>query len=74
MVTKKGRPRRYDLRPLGDCHSREAGWAATLLDELRERVYDQVVDLPREGLDFISDETRLSIGRLMLHLGWAEAG
>jgi len=49
--------------------SARAAW----LRELAERVYDQIVDLPPEALDFSPHDTRLSIGRLTAHLAWAEA-
>ena len=73
VLDKKGRERRYDLSPLDGFQNREVGFAAAALDELRERVYDQVADLPKEALNFYQGETKLSIGRLLLHLGWAEA-
>ena len=74
METKKGRGRIYSLGPLEGFANREVAFAAAYMDELRERVYDQIVDMPQEALDFVSGETRLSIGRLGLHLAWAEAG
>ncbi len=46
---------------------------AAWLRELAERVYDQIVDLPGEALDFCPAETKLTIGRLTAHLAWAEA-
>jgi uncharacterized damage-inducible protein DinB len=73
MLDKQGRERRYDLAPLEGFGSKDVGFAAAILDELRERVYDQVVDLPAEAMNFYTGATRLSIGRLMLHLAWAEA-
>ena len=74
MDTKKGRPRVYSVVPLEGFANREVAFAAAYMDELRERVYDQIVDLPQSALDFVSGETRLSIGRLGLHLAWAEVG
>ena len=73
MDTKKGRQRIYSIGPLEGFSNREVAYAAAYMDELRERAYDQIVDLPQGALDFVSGETRLSIGRLGLHLGWAEA-
>jgi len=72
MATKKGRERRYDVAALEGFRNREVASLAATLDELRERVYDQVIDLPQEALDYVAGSTRLSVGRLLLHLGWAE--
>lgn len=70
--TKTGRPRRYELTaPEGFAH-RELALGTALLQELAERVYDQVEDLPREALDFTPGDSRLSIGWLVLHMAWAE--
>ena len=74
METKKGRGRVYSVSVPQGFASREVAFAAAYMDELRERVFDQIVDLPQDALDFVSGETRLSIGRLGLHLAWAEAG
>ena len=72
MIERKGRPRRYFLDPLpGFAHSGLARLAAGLV-ELSERVLDQLEDLPIEAMDEVQPETGLSIGRLALHLGWAE--
>jgi uncharacterized damage-inducible protein DinB len=73
IPVKKGRPRRYDLPvPEGFDH-RELALAVAFLQELAGRVYDQVEDLPREALDYVPANTTLSIGWLLVHLGWAEA-
>lgn len=74
MELKRGRERRYDIAPLEGFVSRDVAYVAAMLDELRERLYDQVVDLPQQALDYVSGQTRLSVGRLMLHVGWAELG
>jgi uncharacterized damage-inducible protein DinB len=70
---KTGRPRRYGLPPLPGFANAELGARAAWLRELAERVYDQIVDLPPEALDFSPGDTKLSIGRLTAHLAWAEA-
>lgn len=70
---KTGRPRRYDLSPLPGFSRPEAAARAAWLRELAERVYDQIDDLPTEALNFSPAGTRLSIGRLVVHLAWAEA-
>jgi uncharacterized damage-inducible protein DinB len=74
METKRGRERRYDIAPLDGFRSPQVAYAAAALDELRERVYDQVIHLPQQALDYVPGQTQLSVGRLMLHLGWAELG
>ncbi len=70
---KIGRPRRYDLQPVGGFAHRELGLSVSMLRELAERVYDQIDDLPLEALDFQPPGTTLSISRLVLHLAWAES-
>jgi uncharacterized damage-inducible protein DinB len=71
--TKTGRPRRYGLPALPGFLNPELARMAAWLRELAERVYDQIVDLPPEALDFSPDDTKLSIGRLTAHMAWAEA-
>jgi uncharacterized damage-inducible protein DinB len=73
MPTKSGRPRRYGLPPLPGFRDPELARRAAWLRELAERVYDQIVDLPPEALDFSPQDSRLSIGRLTAHMAWAEA-
>jgi uncharacterized damage-inducible protein DinB len=70
---KQGRMRQYDLAPLPGFRNRELAALVATMQEMAERVYDQVDDLPREALDYTPGETRLSIGRLLVHLAWAEA-
>jgi uncharacterized damage-inducible protein DinB len=73
MPSKTGRPRKYGLPPLPGFASPELAAAAAWMQELAARVYDQIEDLPPEALDFTPADTRLSIGRLVAHLAWAEA-
>ena len=47
--TKRGRPRRYDFVPPAGVPDRGAGAFLAALDELSERVYDQISDLPVEA-------------------------
>ena len=42
------------------------------MGELAERVFDQIEDLPQEAMDFTAPKTGLSIGKLVVHLAWAE--
>ncbi|MBN1249851.1 MAG: DUF664 domain-containing protein [Anaerolineae bacterium] len=73
-MIRRGRPRRYDLRPLVEtvfaCPELALGAAA--LDELRARVVDQIADLPLDALAYVPERTTLSIGALVEHLVWAE--
>jgi len=72
--TKRGRPRQYRLQALPHFASPEVGFAAAALDELRERVVDQIADLSTETLAYVPEGTTLSIAALVVHLVWAEAG
>lgn len=69
---KTGRPRRYDFEPSPEIPNHEAALYVSALNELSERVYDQVVHLPQDVIDFMPENTNLSIGRLLVHLGWAD--
>lgn len=70
---RAGRPRCYDLTPpAGFCHP-EAAWAAAALDELHERAFDLIVDLPLDVLDFVPLDANNSIAMLIVHMAWAEA-
>lgn len=73
MDNKTGRGRLYALEPLKDFTNREIAIAAAWLDEYRFRVYDQIDDLPAEALNHQAQGTGLTIGRLVLHMAWAEA-
>lgn len=72
-MIKNGRGRLYDFGPLEGFEDRELGLKAAWLGELRERVYDQVEDLPGDALDYEGPNTALTIGRLVLHMAWAES-
>jgi uncharacterized damage-inducible protein DinB len=72
MIERKGRPRRYALDPASGIPNRELARSAARLIELSERVLDQIEDLPDPAMDASPDGTGLSIGRLALHLAWAE--
>jgi uncharacterized damage-inducible protein DinB len=71
--TRVGRPRRYTLQPPAGFANTELAHAAAQLQELAERVYDQVEDLPADALDYTAQDTPLSISMLVLHMAWAEA-
>lgn len=69
---KRGRPRRYDLQaPAGFAHP-EVGMAAAALDELRDRVSDQIDGLDDAALRAMPEGTNLSIAALVVHMVWAE--
>jgi uncharacterized damage-inducible protein DinB len=70
---KIGRPRRYNLKPLAGFANTELAHGVAQLQELAERVHDQIVDLPGEALDFTAQDTTLTISMLVLHMAWAEA-
>jgi len=69
---KSGRLRRYSLEPPRDFANAELAHMYAQLQELAERVYDQIVDLPDQGLDYAAPNTNLTIAMLVLHLYWAE--
>jgi hypothetical protein len=70
---KAGRPRRYSLKPPAGFANMELAHGAAQLQELAERVYDQIVDLPADALDYAAEDTTLTISMLVLHMAWAEA-
>jgi hypothetical protein len=70
---KTGRPRRYSLQPPAGFSNIELAYAVAQLQEMAERVYDQIIDLPADALDFTTPQAPLSITMLVLHMAWAEA-
>lgn len=70
---KIGRPRRYTLKPPAGFANTELAHGVAQLQELAERVYDQIVDLPGEALDYTAQDATLTISMLVLHMAWAEA-
>ena len=73
MTTKKGRGRVYQIRPAAGFTNRTYAMLSSWLDELRERVYDQIEDLPADALDHKAANTNLTIGKLVLHMAYSEA-
>lgn len=71
---RPSRPRRYDIHARPECANPEIGYAIAALDELSERLFDLIADLPREALDFVPPGTTNSIAMLTIHMAWAEAG
>ena len=72
-TTKTGRGRVYTIRPGTGFADRTYAMLSSWLDELRERVYDQIEDLPTEALDHRAANTNLTIGKLVLHMAFSEA-
>ena len=73
---RKGRPRRYRLEVDGAYAAiadAEVARYAVALAELRERAWDQIVDLPPEAINFVAPGTTLSIGWVAAHLAHGEA-
>ena len=72
---RPSRPRRYDFLPPSVATSSATAAVQFLaaLDELQERVLDQISDLPQEAVDFLPQGASNSIGMLVVHMAWAEA-
>lgn len=72
MKVKEGRGRNYRITPAKGFSNRALAMSASWLEELRERVYDQIEDLVPEALNYAAPGTSLSIGKLVIHMAWAE--
>lgn len=72
MTDITGRPRRYTLMPREYTSNTEVGWYLSALAEASERVLDQVRFLSRNELNQTPANNTISVGRLLLHLAWAE--
>lgn len=72
-MTKKGRGRFYQIGSPEGFANRDIGISTGWMDEYRERVYDQIEDLPIDALNQEAPGTGITIGRLVLHMAWAEA-
>ena len=70
---RPGRPRRYDLEPLPGFAHPFVGHAVAALDELSERLFDLISDLPPEALAFVPEGATNAIAMLVIHMAWAEA-
>ena len=69
---KQGRSRVYPEHTLPGFKSDPVSYAAAEIAEFRRRVYDQIIDLPDEALNFVAPATQMSIGWLTGHLMIAE--
>jgi uncharacterized damage-inducible protein DinB len=72
-LNRPSRPRRYDIQPLSGFVHPGAALAAAALEELRERLYDMIADLPQEAMDFVPEGATNTIAMLTVHMAWAEA-
>lgn len=70
---KDGRGRRYDFAPLEGFAHEGVAFAAAALEELGERYFDLIVDLPDETLQRVPEGGGNSMVMLGLHMIWAEA-
>lgn len=73
FMTKTGRGRFYQIKSPQDFADRDIGISIGWIDEYRERVFDQIEDLPSDALNHEAPGTGITIGRLVLHMAWAEA-
>ena len=71
--TKQGRPRRYPSAPLEGFADSDVGYHAAEIEELHERTYDLIIDLPVSAINFVAPNSALSIGWLATHMIVAEA-
>lgn len=69
---KRGRARRYDFTAAPEFRHPLIGFAVAALDELLERVVDQVDDLPPEAFRYVSPGGWFCLGWLPLHLAVSE--
>ncbi len=74
QIERDGRPRRYDFPPAGGFAHPDAAYLVAALDELSERLFDLILDLPQEVLDFVPEGGTNSISMLVRHIARAEAG
>ena len=73
LTGKAGRARRYDFAPMPGFANPEVARQVALLDEMHERMYDLIIDLPQEAMDFVPEGGNNSIAMLALHIVKGEA-
>jgi len=73
MEHRPGRGRRYGIGPVLGFADPDVAYVVALLDELSERLFDLVSDLPQDALDYVPESTTNSIAMLVVHVAWAEA-
>lgn len=69
---KRGRPRRYDFHAQDGYRDTFAAYAVSALQELMERVIDQIEDLPPEAFGYTAPSSWFCLGWLPLHLAVSE--
>jgi uncharacterized damage-inducible protein DinB len=62
------------MRPVAGFANTGAAYITAMLDELSERLFDVLSDLPQDALDYIPEGTTNSIAMLAVHMAWGEAG
>jgi len=70
---RPGRARRYDIHPVLGFAYPHVALVVAVLDELSERLFDLISDLPQDALDHIPEGTTNSVAMLVVHIAWAEA-
>jgi uncharacterized damage-inducible protein DinB len=69
---KQGRPRLYPLPPQGEFATMEGATVFAALEELSNRFFDLVSDLPQEAMTWVPAGAHNSISMLGVHMIWAE--
>jgi uncharacterized damage-inducible protein DinB len=72
-LNRPSRPRQYHLEPIQSISQPEIAYVAAALDELRERLYDIIRDMPQAALDFRPEGAGNTTAMLTVHMAWAEA-
>lgn len=70
---KSGRPRVYALPPLPGFANPDAALQMAAVEEMSERVFDLIADLPPAALEFLPDGGNNTIAMLVLHMIAAES-
>ena len=68
MENKSGRPRVYKFAKQSSAPDPEIAFHLDYIQELAQRVADQVEHLPHAAINYVAVNTQLSVGRLVLHL------
>lgn len=72
LRVKQGRPRRYDFVGANGYNDDFVAYVVPILDELLERVVDQIDDVPSQALAFHPAGSWFCLGWLPLHLAVSE--
>jgi uncharacterized damage-inducible protein DinB len=71
-TAKPGRPREYAFTPAAGIAHPDAAYLVGALDELSERLFDLIEDVPDEALHFIPENGGTSMASLALHMAVSE--